>query len=384
MKIKDIRYIPRIQDFKLIAGANGISRDIRNVVIFEYEDEKNYEDDYYHHDFIITSLIFAKSNPALIEPMLKKMMQLGASGIAIKRAYYQELPNEVIAFANAHELPIFFFDDIFIEDVIVSIASYMQNEKRYSIYQQEITELITENRSRFEMERYCRLMNNSFLGYMSAVYIECVGNDNRSIELIFHALLMRHPIEARKDYQFYQYHCGLFLLYNTAEPVTDSLARQRLVSMIEQFGTRFSDYHAGFSTCVHGAQDFDLCFRESYLACCYVKVHGHAQANYAELGIYQLLLPLLMQKDCHRKYEQLLTALYQPEGNGSHELIDTLTVCCTCDFNISTTATRLCQHPNTIRYRLKKASELMQCSSQMELYLNAMLLSSYQIFADII
>ena len=378
MKINDIQYIPRIQNFQLIAGKEGISRNIRNVVIFEYEDEKNYEDNYYDEDFIITSLIFAKNNPSLIEPMLKKMMELGASGIAIKRAYYQELPENVLAFANLHELPIFVFDDIYIEDVIVSIADYMQKEKRYSLYQQEILELITENRSPYEIEKYCRLMNNAYSGCMTGAYLECSeSKSSQAVDQILHSLLMRRKIKTLKDYQFYQYHNGMFILYNHLNPLNSSSYYHKFTVFIEQFGCRMQDFVVGFSSCLMKRQDIDKCFRESFFACKHAKAAGLSFEHYENIGTDKLIYPLLLDKSCQKEYQYLMQLLSSSDVETGSDLLETIYAYCSCGHNIKQTAEMLFQHPNTIRYRLKRAMELMRSCNQQDFLLQCILLTAY-------
>ena len=379
MKIQDIRYIPRLSNFQLIAGETGLSREIRNVVIFEYENAKDDQTDYYYHDFIITSLIFAKDNPALMEPMLKKMMELGASGIAVKRAYYEELPSGILAFADTCGIPLFVFDDTYIEDVIVSVASYMQEEKKYSLYQQEIHELITENRSNYDVEKYCRSMNGSYLGCMTAMYLECQNPLSSSpIDQILHTLSMRSYVSFKKDFQFYQYQDGLFILHNGTHLISEKEITTVFHELIEKLGHSLSEFTAGFSSCIQGRTSFDFCFRESYAAFSHAKKQHLTLSHFDAIGNERILFPLLQHKDCQKEYQRLSHLLSVSDGESCMELTATIQAYCACDFQINRTASQLCQHPNTIRYRLKRAMEILGCASQKDFYLTCILLEAFR------
>ena len=49
---------------------------------------------------VISSLLFAKDNPSLIFPAIKKLNEYGVSAFAFKSIIYENLPNEAISYAD--------------------------------------------------------------------------------------------------------------------------------------------------------------------------------------------------------------------------------------------------------------------------------------------
>ena len=115
-----VREIPDLMDknkITLVAGRNGLERDIFSVGIADYEflDGFDYsvEDEFEPDCFVISSLIFAQGHPEKILYALKILFHSGVSGLAFKEALFQKLPPEAISFANANDFPIFSFPSMF-------------------------------------------------------------------------------------------------------------------------------------------------------------------------------------------------------------------------------------------------------------------------------
>ena len=378
MIIKDIKYIPCLKNFKLIAGEGGLNRHIRNAVIFEYEDKKDYEPDYYHDDFIITSLIFAKTIPALADKMLCEMITLGASAIAVKSSYYKIIPDSVIRYANEMNIPIFLFDNIFIEDVIVNMATYMQNERRYALYQGEIRDCINPGHILPESGQLGRIVTSGFKKYMYSAYIKCNPDaGTMPIDRIFTTLTLRKNMSLQKDYQFYQYKNGLFIIYGSTTALSDSALMSSFKNVIEQFGCSYNDYTCGYSECVENPEDYHSLFRESYFSCAYALYIKKNYALYSDMGIYRIIFPMLINEDCIKSLRADLNLLLTGDKSSDNDLMNTLKALCHSDFDIKSAAVTLCQHPNTVRYRIKKALILLHCDRMQELYLKFILIDLY-------
>ncbi|WP_407717528.1 PucR family transcriptional regulator ligand-binding domain-containing protein, partial [Inconstantimicrobium porci] len=60
-------------------------------------------------DFVLSSLFFAKDNPALIEDALIKLMKRKVAGIAIKTVFFNDIPKSIKSLAETMHIPIFTF-----------------------------------------------------------------------------------------------------------------------------------------------------------------------------------------------------------------------------------------------------------------------------------
>ena len=127
--------LPTFKDFDLVAGYRGLDREIQRASILDYEYESSLFDKpiqtyFEKEDFVISSLIYAKDDQSLILESVKGLISDGVSGLAIKNIYYDELPEEVIKYANQMDFPIFMFDKkgSYYEDIVTEI--YDKNKEK--------------------------------------------------------------------------------------------------------------------------------------------------------------------------------------------------------------------------------------------------------------
>ena len=100
--------------------------------------------------------------------------------------------------------------------------------------------------------------------------------------------------------------------------------------------------------------------------------------RYNELGVYQLLLAISDNEAKRNYYDNILGTLEKYDKNNRADYLDFLSTYLDCNCNINETADKLFVHRNTVVYKIKKISELLDCDlSEMEvrveLYLANML-----------
>ena len=64
MQLHALLSLPTFREFRLIAGADGLQREVGNVDILEYEGFTQNYAVFSENDFVLTSLFFAKDDPA--------------------------------------------------------------------------------------------------------------------------------------------------------------------------------------------------------------------------------------------------------------------------------------------------------------------------------
>ena len=102
---------------------------------------------------------------------------------------------------------------------------------------------------------------------------------------------------------------------------------------------------------------------------------------YSQLGSWQFLAPLCRNKDVMTNCLSQIEILKHYDTRYTSNLFTTLQIYIDSKGEIAKTAQKLFQHPNTIRYRLRKISSLLNCSFE-ELYSHAfVLISLYQLSA---
>ena len=82
IRLKELLELPIFQNFRLVAGLTGLSREVRNVDILEYEWMSRNFDVFHPDDLVLTSLFFAKDDPSLIQKSFEKLAARAVTAIA--------------------------------------------------------------------------------------------------------------------------------------------------------------------------------------------------------------------------------------------------------------------------------------------------------------
>ena len=142
IRLKELLELPIFQNFRLVAGLTGLSREVRNVDILEYEWMSRNFDVFHPDDLVLTSLFFAKDDPSLIQKSFEKLAARAVTAIAVKTVFYTEMPEDVLAFCDAHDLPLFLFDGAFMEDIIVNFNDVLKLQQSHLQSEQQIHDLL--------------------------------------------------------------------------------------------------------------------------------------------------------------------------------------------------------------------------------------------------
>ena len=107
------------------------------------------------------------------------------------------------------------------------------------------------------------------------------------------------------------------------------------------------------------SSNFDQVIRDAFDALLYALTTRRQLITLEDIRLYQCILPLVRDKTTRAVMQAQFQKLeeYDREST-SGSLMETLDVYAGCGYQIVETAHRMGQHPNTIRYRLKKICEL--------------------------
>lgn len=121
LQVCDLLKTPTFQKFECIAGSTGVLHEVRSVSILEYEALFDDFSDFSADTLVLTSLFFAKENPDKIKESLLALKERNVAGVAVKTIFFRELSDEVRALADRLELPLFLFQDTYMEDIVVTV-----------------------------------------------------------------------------------------------------------------------------------------------------------------------------------------------------------------------------------------------------------------------
>ena len=119
--LRDILSAPLFSNFRIVSGFNGINTPVTQVGFFEWESGADIERNFEKGEFIITTLTAMKDDPSRAEMCLRTLIRHQVSAIAIKDIYYKEISAQLKEFSNTWNVPILFFSDTFIDNIIFYI-----------------------------------------------------------------------------------------------------------------------------------------------------------------------------------------------------------------------------------------------------------------------
>ncbi len=360
MRIREFQYIKGLNDFRMIAGNSGLNNKIENIVIFEYENMNTAADNYYRGDFIVSTLLFANGCPELIVSTITRLMNMGISGLAIKAASYHALPPELSILADDNGIPLYVFKNTYIEDVIVNVNDYMKAKKNYLKYEKDFQEIIYNQYSLPQAIEKATTINPSHKQKAACMYLMPENSSDYWIieELLNESAQRKNKTYINAGYVLYRFEEGLFILHNFNEDQSSSYIEQFRALLIRLHITE-TKMKIGISQIHPPVKELDLCIKECYFACCYSWFKHTSLTVFSEIGIYQILLPMLFDRCCRQYYEVIIRKIMDYDQLNRTTMLDTLQEYVKSGYNIKLTAEILYQHPNTIRYRIQRAADII-------------------------
>lgn len=369
LTVKDILELPSGQKMQLLAGSNGLDRSVVSVEIADYEFAPgvqfvpdvsfNLDEAMDPASFIITSFLFAKDDPSVIIDAVKQMQEMGMAALAFKKIIYEELPDEVLTFADENDFPILSFGrDVWFENIIFDIMYAVQFDDKVYLSEEKIDSMLSGSMNRSELDIILKGISLKLRPYVSVIYITGDALDAGRILRSFYLLKGFHSKGL-----MVRYGDGLFLITTSAcsDHESHDLIRREafeLLGIPEDISMGMSD--------VHEAASLDKAFRESRQ--CYIAsvVEGMPFDCFSQIGIYRVLLPALDNEESAAFATDVAGAL-----TDKPDLLETVCAYIAAGGDIVRSAASLHCHQNTIRYRLGRIRELtgLQDATDSELYL---------------
>ena len=357
MNVKNFLQLPITKDFTVVAGSNGLHKPVQNVEILDFEFSPDIETVretiFTPNSVILSSLLFAKQQPEYLLNAVKSLIQLKASALAFKPVIYNDLPEEVIALANAHHFPILRFGgDEFFEKIILETMAYAKTQDYTFFLETIMNRLINEEVSDEQITSFLQQLNKPFEKYLFVANLQMQSLTNPQWMQPF---LQLEPL--LKSGVICKYKNSIFIL------VTNQSEQFQFEKFLNEWLTLYNistdELIVGYSQ-VHATQtEFHLAVREAYFARIMAEMDMTPTCHYKHLGSDILLLEL------HRKDPQFarnyVNGYLGPllDEKADADLINTAITYISKKGNIKEVAVAHFCHPNTIRYRMTKIRQLV-------------------------
>lgn len=360
IQVRELLKMPLFQNFKLIAGENGLEQQLSNVVILEYESVNNSYYVFNQGDFILTSLFFAVNDPDAIVTALRHVIDRNIAGIAIKTVFFTDIPMEIKKYAYEKRVPIFTFNDVYMEDLILCVNNFLKLKQQFLVNESHINKLVNTISSPDIIQNIVKQINPLFFPNVTVAYITPKDEaSNIEFTSYFYELFYKNYTSAiSTHYSFIKYKSGMLILHTT--PTSAKVDASVFNQLLESIKLSSELFTIGISDQKNSYGEFHIAIKMSIWANQVGQMNKSDITYYMDIGIYKWIAPLFNECTIESDYKRLIDKINEYDKNFKSNLWDTLIVFIQNNGEYSKTAKDLYQHPNTIRYRIKKIQEITE------------------------
>ena len=352
LQAKDLFRLHGITRLRLVAGQQGLQRRVRSAVLFEYDAERIRLSDYYRGDLVLTTLAYAREEPALVSRSLCALISQGVTGLVVKTGYYAELPSDVLSLADRTGTPVFLFDESYIEDALLEITELIRGKRHFTGYERDLDELMRGGLSGDVIREKAKRIDPE---WNSPARVFAVSAGGRA--QVLSDALFRVCDEGGADAVFMSWRWFLLVLTHPAEeeedpflPMDDLLRRAE----VEQDSAVI-----GASELCMQPEELGRALSEAVYAARAARILSVPRLTADRLGLYAFLLPLSENAFARERAHRMFARLTDYDGENGANLAETARAWVRCGRQIPAAAQMLYQHPNTVRYRLAKIRSLL-------------------------
>lgn len=368
------------KDFRLISGKGGLNNKVTSAGFFEWEQDLQITRSFSKGEFVITTLSSFKDDPTAVERSMKLLINNNVAAIAIKDIYYKDISDELKSYSNNHNVPIMFFTDTYIDELLYAVKNETLNSL-YTSFNEIVLDTLLSNDSldNLDKESLMKKINPFFLS--SSALCAYISNDTDTTSIsqesldIYNNILLDSGVkipeklnDAEFVHSFVAYKRGIFLLITsntTNADILDSF-RNELVASLEN-NPDLSNTCIGVSHFITSFDNISTMLINAIFAnaSCILDKRKVVKIENAPFDHIIFKDRYLLGPNLY--YEEILQKLSETSSQRS-PLLETLITLIECNGNVDMASQKLFQHKNTIRYRLNKLKSIFATDNDMEFY----------------
>lgn len=360
--VNEILNLTLFKKFNVITGKEYLSNTVTTAVILEYESSRINYAGYCYGYFVLVSYFFASTNPELVNGSIKSLIKKHVSGIALKLLPEEHLPDEIIQLAKENHVPILTFYDEFMEDLIININESMKTRAQYIIQEEKLNLIMNEKKDMDEVQRIVHEINPDFKEKLiSATLISKESSTNLQVHTYFDSLMYhRSKAEQSNSWTFVKSGYDVILICTFEEKETKGLhALAYFKEILVQNGFNPESFFIGYD-----AEPVDLCMikesvKKSQVAANVAKFQKMDCLSYKYVGVYKYAISIVQDDILCAEIKNKISILEEYDKLHDANLIRTLISFVENNGDYAATSKECFQHTNTIRYRIKKAEQLL-------------------------
>lgn len=367
------------KDFRLISGKNGLNNKVTSAGFFEWEQDFQIIKSFSKGEFVITTLSSFKDDPDAVEKSMKLLINNNVSAIAIKDIYYKDISDSLKEYSNSHNVPIMFFTDTYIDELLYAVKNETLNSL-YTSFNEIVLDTLISNDSSDDLDKesLLRKLNPFFLS--SSMICAYISNDTDTSSISQEALdfyndvLLDNTIDipekiedANFVHSFIAYKRGIFLIITTNTTDRDILDAFKTSLLDALNDVSLSKMRIGVSDFSIGFADIGTMLMDAIFANTSCIIDNKSVIEIDDAPFDYIVFKDRYLLSSNQYYEKILEKLSETSSQRS-PLLETLITFITCNGNVDMAAQKMFQHKNTIRYRLNKLRTIFGAENDMEFY----------------
>lgn len=362
LNVLDVLSLPLFKDFRLVTDNSGLYNEILDAKLYEDTSEASIPDLYKKGVFVILSPSILRAHPQNSQNIMMAILERQPAAICIKDVQFDSLPMDLIDRANAVHVPIFFFSETFLDEILYTIKNALTPHEINTLNVSRMARILYEPLSENQIEYMAREINPLF--YKNVICAYCIPKNQDNLPgdttMLFEQYL--HTSHANQKQGKYAYSLlkwprGIGFLYTSGARLEDM--RNRLLEKLRESGMDLSKLSIGISNPYSELRNLKKSFQEALFAAIDTLVSGEDVKDYEQIGLVGFLAPFRNEEWTDVYYNNLYTRLYNYDKTNESNLMQTLISYVRNGGNIAKTAEATFQHSNTIRYRLEKIKSVL-------------------------
>lgn len=362
IEVNRILELTLFKKFQLLAGKEYLSNEVTTVVILEYESSKIEFSGYGNGYFVLASYFFAATEPDFVNNSLKLLIKRHVSGIAIKMSVDDKLPEDLIMLAEIEHVPLLVFHEEFMEDLIISINESMKTRAQYIIHEEKLSKLLKEDLDEDEVRKIALEINPDFKNQIiSAYFISKDKSSNLKVHTVLDKIMYHSTSMGNKaPWTFIKKEHDIILVCSFEKnELKDYNFFAYIQNLMSDYGFSTENFIIGYDSKPLDLERIKESVIKAEIAAKTCQVINETSLSFKNAGVYKYLFSLLKSEIISKSLKERMTVLEEYDKVHDAQLIKTLTSFIKNNRDFNKTGIECFQHTNTIRYRIKKAMELL-------------------------
>ncbi|GAA0181323.1 hypothetical protein SH2C18_38710 [Clostridium sediminicola] len=355
ISINELLQLETFKNFKLISGTKGLNNTVNHVGILDHETIEMIEKSFAEGEFIISTLLLIKDEIEKLYEYVEKLIEVNASGLAIKNIYFHDLPKEVIALANSKSFPIFIFGNIYFEDLITCVTNAIEDKNDIQSLALKVDNILYKNLNNVIIKKIAYEINRNFSEKNIVIFCER-KNKKISFEEKY-ASIEKQKSLSQLD-KIIPYNDG-YLIITTYDNINNTEVEKIILNILEILGFNSLEYIIGVSSLYENLDHLNFSINESLHAYKHSLAYKKNISFFNKIGTNKILIPLIDNIWVKKYHDEMILPLLIYDKKNDTQLLKTAIKYIENKGDIKATSIDLFQHNNTIRYRIDKIHKIL-------------------------